>query len=288
MIRTEKLTKTFKKNTVVQDVNLDVQAGRVFGFLGPNGAGKTTTIRMLLGLIRPTQGTAFIMGRDVQQDHAVLRNVGALVEGPAFYHHMSGRANLEVLAHTYGDYTVGGYSLGMKQRLGLAAALLHDPKIVILDEPTNGLDPIGIQEMRGLIRDLAVQDGRTVLLSSHLLSEVAQTCDDIAIIHKGRIVQQGDIQTLMQSAKPNVRLEVNPISKANLILSERWAARIEGDALLVQATRADLPQIIRQLVADDVEVFGATVEAHTLEDIFFSAVDQPAPATAEAAKRKVG
>jgi ABC-2 type transport system ATP-binding protein len=183
---------------------------------------------------------------------------------------------------------VGGYSLGMKQRLGLAAALLHDPKIVILDEPTNGLDPIGIQEMRGLIRDLAVQDGRTVLLSSHLLSEVAQTCDDIAIIHKGRIVQQGDIQTLMQSAKPNVRLEVNPISKANLILSERWAARIEGDALLVQATRADLPQIIRQLVADDVEVFGATVEAHTLEDIFFSAVDQPAPATAEAAKRKVG
>ena len=207
-IQTENLSKTYGrgKNAVaaVKGLNLAVSPGQVYGFLGPNGAGKTTTIRMLLDLIRPSGGKAEIFGRDVR-DAGSLRRVGGLVEGPAFYGYLSGYNNLEVLARTANDYRqerirslldqvglgsrvktpAGSYSLGMKQCLGVAAALLGDPDLLLLDEPTNGLDPAGIQEMRGFIRHLAKEQGKTVFLSSHLLNEVEQTCDRVAIIHHG-------------------------------------------------------------------------------------------------------
>jgi ABC-2 type transport system ATP-binding protein len=199
-IRTENLSKTYGRGThrvqAVMDLPLEVTAGQVYGFLGPNGAGKTTTIRMMMSLIRPSAGRVEIFGRDAREVGA-LRRVGALVEGPAFYDYLSARGNLEILARTAGafrpervrevlalvglehraDQRVGEYSQGMKQRLGIAVALLGDPDLVILDEPTNGLDPAGMQEIRGLIRDLAVRQGKTVFLSSHLLGEVEQVCD---------------------------------------------------------------------------------------------------------------
>ena len=199
------------------NLDLEIQPGQVYGFLGPNGAGKTTTIRMLMDLVRPTRGVVRIFGQDTHRNSQVLKRVGALVEGASFYSYMSGRDNLVVLAHTANNYCpdrieflleqmelsksagqpVSNYSLGMKQRLGIAAALLNDPELVILDEPTNGLDPSGIQAMRSFIRDLAEKDGKTVFLSSHLLHEVEQVCDRVAIIHKGSIVREGIVSELL-------------------------------------------------------------------------------------------
>jgi ABC-2 type transport system ATP-binding protein len=200
VIRTHDLTKRFKKITAVDEVNFEVHQGEVFGFLGPNGAGKTTTIAMLLGLVIPTTGSAEVLGHDIRRDLSVaLRRVGAIVETPAFYPYMSGIDNLRVFARIDGGDTekqipsilkqvglegrgkdkVGTYSQGMRQRLGLGAALLGDPELFILDEPTNGLDPAGMQEMRVLIRRLSDEEGKTIFLSSHLLHEVEQVCDRV-------------------------------------------------------------------------------------------------------------
>ncbi|MCA9926859.1 MAG: ATP-binding cassette domain-containing protein, partial [Anaerolineales bacterium] len=202
--------------TAVQNVNLQVRPGSVFGFLGPNGAGKTTTIGMLLGLIHPTAGEAQLFGQTVTPTHnQVLRRVGALIGAPTLLPYLSGRDNLRLLARLQPDMDdaqvdavlervgmsaaanrkVKGYSTGMKQRIGLAAALMHQPELIILDEPTSGLDPAGMREVRDLLRELAA-DGMTIFLSSHLLHEVAQVCDHIAIIHNGQIVTQGAIDAL--------------------------------------------------------------------------------------------
>jgi ABC-2 type transport system ATP-binding protein len=235
-IRTKNLGKTFGRGKTsvqaVKNLNLNVQSSQVYGFLGPNGAGKTTTIRMLMDLIHPSQGEAYIYGCSVRRQHRILRRVGAMVEVASFYDFLSGRKNLEVLAHTGGDYDsscitalleqvglagcagqrVGGYSTGMKQRLGLAAALLHNPDLLILDEPTGGLDPAGIQEIRLFLRYLVDQQGKTVFLSSHLLGEVEQVCDRVAIIHKGEIVREGAVADLLIS-ESQLRVEACPLDK---------------------------------------------------------------------------
>jgi ABC-2 type transport system ATP-binding protein len=205
----------------VRDVSLSVRGGEVYGFLGPNGAGKSTTIRMLLGLISPTGGEVRLFGQKLATEPAVLKRVGSLVDGGNFYPFLSGRRNLEVLARTHGmeraaekgridtlldqvglggdgGRKVKGYSTGMRQRLGVAAALLNDPDVVILDEPANGLDAAGIQEMRFLIRRLAEEDGKAVFLSSHLLHEVQQLCDRVAIITKGAVVHESTIADLLR------------------------------------------------------------------------------------------
>src|SRR5579875_842233 len=210
------LTKRFGRVTAVQDVSLSVGAGEVYGFLGPNGAGKSTTIRILLRLIRPTAGEARLWGQDVRSHPGALARVGSLVDGGTFYPFMTGRENLRVLGLTQGrrddkradalleevglagaaDKRMKGYSTGMRQRLGVAAALLNDPELVILDEPANGLDVSGIGEMRALIRRLAREQGRTVFLCSHLLHEVEQVCDRVAIVDKGRMIREAAVADL--------------------------------------------------------------------------------------------
>jgi ABC-2 type transport system ATP-binding protein len=231
IISTSRLTKAFGHLVAVNDLNLQVARGDVFGFLGPNGSGKTTTIRMLLGLIRPTAGRAFLFGMDNQyQLPQILRRTGAIVETPVFYPYLSGLDNLRVIAaasdmerHPLNEKRIQEvlelvelwpqarmayykYSLGMKQRLGIAAALLTDPELILLDEPTNGLDPAGMVEIRQLILRLAGQ-GKTIFLSSHILHEVQQVCNRVAILHRGNLIKQGDVADLLrQGAQILIRM----------------------------------------------------------------------------------
>lgn len=258
VIRTHDLAKRFKKITAVDGINFEVHQGEVFGFLGPNGAGKTTTIAMLLGLVRPTAGSAEVLGHDIRRNLSdVLARVGAIVETPAFYPYMSGIDNLRIFARILGGDAekqipaileqvglkgrgkdkVGTYSLGMRQRLGLASALLGDPVLLILDEPTNGLDPAGMQEMRLLIRRLADEGGKTVFLSSHLLHEVEQVCDRVLILNKGKVIAQGRVNELLSQAHA-VEIRIAEGGKAAKVLSGLdWVSGVsqEGDRLHVQA-----------------------------------------------------
>ncbi|HEX3108276.1 MAG TPA: ABC transporter ATP-binding protein [Thermoanaerobaculia bacterium] len=210
------LRKVIGKKTIVDGVSLDIPAGEVYGFLGPNGAGKTTTIRMLVGLIKPTAGSITICGYDLHRDfEQAMRQIGCIVETPDLYRFMNGRENLEHFARMLGvgaaeidrvaelvglshrlDQRVGTYSLGMRQRLGIAQALLGRPKLLILDEPANGLDPAGIREIRELLRSLAAE-GMSVFVSSHLLAEVQLMCDRVAIIHKGRVLKEGSVDEML-------------------------------------------------------------------------------------------
>lgn len=217
IIRTNNLSKRYGDSLVVKGISLSVMEGTIYGFCGPNGAGKSTTLKMLLGLARPTEGTISMLGREMMAKNRmeILRQTGSLIESPSYYGHLSGRENLEILQGLLkvpkenvekvlkivrldgqGKKKVSAYSLGMKQRLGLAAALLNFPKLLILDEPTNGLDPAGIQEMRELIRSLPEKYGMTVIISSHFLSEIDQIVDDIGIIANGKLKYQGSLERL--------------------------------------------------------------------------------------------
>jgi ABC-2 type transport system ATP-binding protein len=264
VIEVEGLTKRYRRfrkglTTAVDGLDLEVPEGGVFGFLGPNGAGKTTTVRCLLALIRPTSGRCRILGADPQGGHLdeVINRIGAIVETPALFPGFSGRRNLELLGRPTGigtsaiedvlervdlaeraDDRVKTYSLGMKQRLGIAAALLKDPELLILDEPANGLDPAGIREVRQLLKGLGAE-GRTVFVSSHILSEVQQTCDRVAILARGRCVTQGPVQDVLatgQTAK--LLVVVDDAARAGELLSAEgisWSGNGEG-------LRVDLPR----------------------------------------------
>lgn len=217
IIRTQSLSKRYGDSLIVKGINMSVMEGTIYGFCGPNGAGKSTTLKMLLGLVRSTEGEISLLGRKMTAKNRIeiLRQTGSLIESPSYYGHLSGRENLEILQGLLkvpkenvdevlkivrldgqGKKRASNYSLGMKQRLGLAAALLNFPKLLILDEPTNGLDPAGIQEMRELIRSLPEKYGMTVIISSHLLSEIDQIVDDIGIIANGRLKYQGSLEKL--------------------------------------------------------------------------------------------
>ena len=297
-IRLENLSKTFgrgeKAVQAVVNLNLEIQAGLIFGFLGPNGAGKTTTIRLLVDLIRPTKGAAFIYGQDVRRNPGVLRRVGALVEDATFYGYLNGRDNLEVLARTAGNYRpkriealleqvglageanrrASGYSTGMKQRLGIAGALLGDPELMILDEPTNGLDPGGRQEMRAFIRGLAKQAGVTVFLSSHLLHEVEQVCDRVAIINHGEIVREGAVSALLAEGQAQLRVQASPQESALQVLQETWEVSIDGEWLIVSAQPEEGHLLVERLVARDIQVHQVIVRKRTLEEYFIDATQE--------------
>ena len=293
LVESRELTKRYGSHTVAVDrVSLTVRRGEVYGFLGPNGAGKTTTMRMLLGLIRPTSGAASVLGRPPGHPESLAR-VGALVESPAFYPYLSGRDNLRVIARYAGvpkeriDSALeqveladrardkfATYSLGMKQRLGVAAALLKDPELLILDEPTNGLDPAGMADMRDLIRSLGSGE-RTVLLSSHLLGEVEQICDRVGVISKGRLIAESTVEelrggaALLVAARPLVRAR----ERVEQLLGAERVEVLDG-TLRLDADPATAGRINRELVSANVEVTELHPVERTLEEVFLEMTDQ--------------
>jgi ABC-2 type transport system ATP-binding protein len=288
VIETRALTKRFGDRTAVEAVDLTVPAGVAFGFLGPNGAGKTTLIRTLLGLTRPTSGTVALLGLSQPAKRAeALARVGAIVEEPRFHPHLTGRENLKVIAAARdraaearipesldrvglaqrADDRVKTYSLGMRQRLGIARCLIADPALLILDEPMNGLDPAGILEMRHLIRAF-VTEGRTVFLSSHLLDEVEKTCDQIAIVDRGRIVVQGGVQEIAASGDPTLLIEVDDEATARRVL-DGSSIEAEGHALRVKLQPGRNPaEINRALVEAGVAVSRLEPARASLEEKF--------------------
>ena len=289
VVRFNDLSKSFGKFRAVDRVTMTIGAGEVYGLLGPNGAGKSTMIRMLLGLIRPSSGEALLWGKDVRSHPGQLSRVGSLVDGGTLYPFLTARQNLDVLGRMTGrrdparadallaqvgltdaaDKRVKGYSTGMKQRLGVAAALLGDPAFVVLDEPTNGLDIAGIGEMRELVRRLAHEQGRTVLLCSHLLNEVEQVCDRVAILHKGRVVHEAAMTELVHQ-RDELRIEAVPLDQAQSVLAARWPVRMQDDALVLSAPSADAPLVAEMLVTAQVRLFHLSVVRRSLEDAFLS------------------
>lgn len=295
VIETRGLTKTYKGKAAVDQLDLCIPKGEIYGFLGPNGAGKTTTIRMLLGLIRPTSGSVHIFGRSLRSDRlSILRKVGSLVEYPSYYGHLNAIENLEAIRRILGapksriaevleivsltkdaGRAVKGYSLGMKQRLGIAAALLGAPELLILDEPTNGLDPAGIHEVRELIKRMPEEHGITVLVSSHLLSEVEQMAGSVGIISQGRMVFQDTIQHLKEQSSGSIQLSVSePEAALWLAKEEGFAAQAgpEGVLTLQGISDKQVAFLIRRLVENHHEVYRAEEKRKSLEDIFMQIV----------------
>jgi ABC-2 type transport system ATP-binding protein len=292
VLRTLALSKRYGARLAVDKLDLEVDRGELFGFLGPNGAGKTTTIRIALGLIAPTGGSVEVLGRDVRASRAeVLPRVGALVESPALYSYMSGRDNLRAIGDLLGGVPrkridevldivslkardrdrVKTYSMGMKQRLGLAIALLHDPDLLILDEPANGLDPAGIVEMRDLLRDLAAS-GKTVFISSHVLSEVQQICTRVAIINHGRLVRVAPVAELLQAPG---EFEVRVDAPSDLVAALRrqpWGkeARPEDGYVVTGAPDGRGRDLIKFLVEGGYAPDAVSPRQRDLEDIFLS------------------
>lgn len=288
------LTKRFGRFEAVSDLSLRVAEGHIFGFLGPNGAGKTTAIRMMLGLIEASAGATRIFGRDVRRDYKrALRQVGAMVEGPAFYGFLSARRNLklfggvsggvsgtrvdEVLGQVglgrRGDDKVASYSKGMRQRLGIALALLESPPLLVLDEPTNGLDPQGVREVRQLLRRIRDERGTTVFLSSHLLGEMEQVCDRVAIVAAGRLLREGPLDALLGGERAVAELEValEHDARACAHLEMRLGVRVQltrRGHLELPCDGLDLADLNRSLVEEGIAVRGLGARRRTLEECF--------------------
>lgn len=289
-IQIENLTKRYGQRVAVDGLDLQVERGEVFGFLGPNGAGKTTTIAMLLGLVRPSAGRALVLGHDVQQAPVeALRRVGAMIEAPAFYPYLNGYDNLKVLARAGGlpdariapvlaavelseraRDRVRSYSQGMRQRLAIAAALLPDPELIILDEPTNGLDPAGTAEIRNLIRSLAA-DGRTILLCSHVLHEVEQLCGRVAILKAGRLLAQGHVAELpRRNSGLRLRVEGDPATALLLLKTLPWVGNIEAvdGAFLLDVPASRAAELNTYLARAGVAVAELGTQRGSLEEFF--------------------
>jgi len=288
VIETRGLSKHYGAVRALDGLDLTIPRGGVYGVLGPNGAGKSTLFRILLGLIRPTDGTAAVMGGPVGQI-STMRRMGSMIETPRFPPFMTARQVLTWLATAHGlniqsarvdgwlervglteaaNRKVRGFSVGMMQRLGVAAALMTEPELVILDEPTSGMDPPGIQEMRQLIRSLAVDDGLTVVLASHQLLEVQRVCDRVAILNKGRLVLEGAVSELTGSGE-RLRIKLRPQAAALDLLGQKGSA--EGDdAVMAAVTRAEAPALLKALIERNVEIEEARWVGADLESIFFT------------------
>jgi ABC-type multidrug transport system ATPase subunit len=287
-ILTHRLSKSYGNRPVVSDLDLHVPEGCVYGFLGPNGSGKSTTMKMLLSLVRPTRGEIHLLGRPMRRDtrREILRDVGSLIETPPGYGHLTGGENLRILQRLVGldeqqvdravrtvrlqdqlDKQVRHYSLGMKQRLGIAMALAREPRLLVLDEPTNGLDPAGIEEIRVLLTHLA-ERGVTVLVSSHLLGEIDRTSGLLGILRAGRLLFQGSREELLSRSAPDVLIDTSDPLRALAVLG-RWPVRLEGSALrLSGATDRDTAHAVASLVHGHVGVHGVRREQRSLEDVF--------------------
>ncbi|WP_088066720.1 ABC transporter ATP-binding protein [Gottfriedia luciferensis] len=288
IVEIKNLSKIIKGKKIVSDLSFDIYEGEVFGFLGPNGAGKTTTIRMMVGLMNISEGDVVINGHSIKSNfEGAIQHVGAIVENPELYKFLSGYDNLLQYARMDKTVTkakidevvelvgltgairqkVKTYSLGMRQRLGLAQCLLHDPKVLILDEPTNGLDPAGIREMRDHLQFLTKKKGMAIIVSSHLLSEMEMMCDRIGIIQQGKLV---DVQTVTELTTEEVTtysIEVNDSEAALKVLSKHKVQLID-DELHIELTREDVPSVIELLVENRIRVYGFKANAKTLEERF--------------------
>ncbi|HBY33291.1 MAG TPA: bacitracin ABC transporter ATP-binding protein [Clostridiales bacterium] len=293
-LQIQNVTKTFGRKTAVDNVSFDLYPGEVFGFLGPNGAGKTTIIKMVMGFFRPDEGTIIINGFNRKTHYeAAMASIGGIVENPEMYNTLSARLNLKMYARLHkgvtseridevlelvglsdrADDPVKKYSLGMKQRIGLAQAMLHHPKVLILDEPTNGLDPAGIHLLRDVLKKLAHEEGVAVMVSSHLLSEMQLMCDRIGIISHGKLLQICSIEDLMQKAQSSsvYRIKASNPSKAKEILSEVYPNRISNigsDTLDIEIDETQINECVRTLVASGSDILGVQKQESTLEDIF--------------------
>ena len=293
VIETKQLTKVYGEQDVVKAVNIHVKKGRIYGLLGRNGAGKTTIMKMILGLTPITSGKVDVFGQDIKgREKQVFPRIGAIIETPGFYPNLTGTENLEIFAKLRG--TVGPnavkkalevvglpykdkklfskYSLGMKQRLGIANAILHDPELLILDEPTNGLDPIGIAEMRNFIKELSVERGKTILISSHILSEIALLADDIGLIDHGLLLEENSMKELKKKNRKYILLQVSDVSKAALILEHQFHlvdySVHDDQTLRIYDTCLDMAEINKALIVQDIAVISSQVCNDTLEDYF--------------------
>lgn len=293
LIETKQLTKIYGEQTAVNSVNLHVKKGRIYGLLGRNGAGKTTIMKMILGLTPITSGEVDVFGQNIKgKEKRIYPRIGAIIETPGFYPNLTGTENLEIFAKLRGTATPNAvktaleivglpykdkklfskYSLGMKQRLGIANAILHDPELLILDEPTNGLDPIGIAEVRNFIKDLSEERGKTILISSHILSEIELLADDIGIIDHGVLLEESSMEELQKRNSRYILLQVSDIPKAVTLLERQFAIQdysVEDDhTLRLYDTSLDMAAVNKALMLQDVSVISSSLCNDTLEDYF--------------------
>ncbi|MDK3181223.1 ATP-binding cassette domain-containing protein [Clostridioides difficile] len=291
IIRTQRLSKEYNKIFRVKDIDLRVPKGAVYGFLGPNGAGKSTTLKMLLGLAKPTQGNINILGKELNEKNriSILKDIGSLIESPSYYSHLTGLENMTIMQRLLDlpkknvnealkivrlenqkNKKVSQYSLGMKQRLGIAMAIMKFPQLLILDEPTNGLDPAGIEEIRELIKSLPEKYGMTVLISSHLLSEIDQIATSIGIINHGELVFQDSIKELHNRGQSQIAIKTkNVVSAQKLLNTKGYMSLIQDGYLTIENLKdSDVAKINGMLVHSNIDVFRIEEHKKSLEDIF--------------------
>ena len=289
VLKCENLHKSFRKKEILKNVSFEVCSGDILGFIGPNGAGKTTTIKLILGLQKIDSGKVIINGYDIQKDfEKAIAKVGAIIENPDLYMYMSGYDNLKLISNLYPnvdlkrieevidlvglrnriDDKVSKYSLGMRQRLGVAQAILHKPNLLILDEPTNGLDPEGIKDLRELLIRLAKEEGMGILISSHNLAELESFCNKVSIIKNGSIMETSDLETVKKEASEgNYIIEVDDARKARMAIGDIANAR-DNTHIEVHSDRENIPNVIKRLVLQDVKVYSITEDIMSLEDAF--------------------
>ena len=290
ILKCENLHKSFRKKEILKDVSLEICSGDILGFIGPNGAGKTTTIKLILGLQKIGSGKVIINGFDIQKNfEKAIAKVGAIIENPDLYMYMSGYDNLKLISSLYPNVDearineviklvglenrindkVSKYSLGMRQRLGVAQAILHKPNLLILDEPTNGLDPEGIKDLRELLVKLAKNENMGILISSHNLAELESFCNKVSIIKNGVIVETSDLETVKKEASEgNYIIEVDDARKARMVIGDVSSA-IDNTHIQVHSDRENIPFIIKKLVLQDVKIYAIKEDVISLEDAFF-------------------
>lgn len=294
VLEIKNVSKYFGKNKIIDNVTLNVQEGEIFGFLGPNGAGKTTTIKMALGLLSIDEGDIIINGNNIKKHfEKAMESIGGIVENPDMYNYMTGRDNLKLYARIRNvkkerideviklvdmekaaDQKVGKYSLGMKQRMGLALTLLHSPKVLILDEPTNGLDPVGIKSLRDILKKIAKEEKTAIFVSSHIIAEMQAMCDKIAMIKNGKIIKISDIDTLLKHSeddKVECVVKVKQLEKAFELIKEELKEEVKKDdnQIIFNINKNEISKITKLLVSNDVDVESISQKETTLEDIFF-------------------
>ena len=290
ILKCENLHKSFRKKEILKDVSLEICSGDILGFIGPNGAGKTTTIKLILGLQKIGSGSVVINGYDIQKNfEKAIAKVGAIIENPDLYMYMSGYDNLKLISNLYPNVDearineviklvglenrindkVSKYSLGMRQRLGVAQAILHKPNLLILDEPTNGLDPEGIKDLRELLVKLAKNENMGILISSHNLAELESFCNKVSIIKNGVIVETSDLETVKKEASEgNYIIEVDDARKARMTIGDISTA-MDNTHIQVHSDRENIPFIIKKLVLQDVKIYAIKEDVISLEDAFF-------------------